>query len=483
MSNTHLQGIANSALDSINRIPDEQRSTYNKDVHIVRFKKNQIKQEIIKELKLKFKKGSDQEKKLDEIVKMYVTEAFKIVQARKSSSVYGYVVLKTDQVSLNVSAGNDFRVLIYGKKGSAIPFAEGTRIQNNAEKLSIVQKEIAGLKQPPERKNVKNRLEALFDMNIEGKIFESGHADRSGIADLVTIEAFGKFSTPSGDMDPTIYFTSTNKVAKRLVAKSITKANKDKKFIMSLIEEAPEVQEFLNIGSLVIPLEPQGRVTTNKALAVIEKRDRAKNRKELIKFVSSKSWATQEASASRVETTLAQITDALVSNSKINKPKVRGTKNRKAKPGDSSDGIAKSINKTSSKEKANVSGSNFRPKITGGAGTATPTSTGPSWSSIINIINRRLPQQVANNMGLPGLVFRTGRLANSSKVVNIESTKEGYPTVVFDYQRDPYDVFDRTRGASPWNTPARDPKTLVDKSVREIMQELAVGRFYTRRAR
>jgi len=105
-----------------------------------------------------------------------------------------------------------------------------------------------------------------------------------------------------------------------------------------------------------------------------------------------------------------------------------------------------------------------------------------NWASLIAIINRKLPKQVEHNMGAPGLVYRTGRLADSAKVVNVQTTKEGYPSIVFDYQRNPYDVFDRTLGKSPWNTPARDPRALVDKSVREIVQEMAIGRFYTRRA-
>jgi hypothetical protein len=121
-----------------------------------------------------------------------------------------------------------------------------------------------------------------------------------------------------------------------------------------------------------------------------------------------------------------------------------------------------------------------------------PSSTGKAemsggksrtnWLSLMSIINRKLPEQVANNMRLPGLVYRTGRFANSAEVVNIETTKEGYPSIVYNYQRSPYDVFDRTFGKSPWNTPARDPRDLVDKSIREIVQEMAIGRFYTRRA-
>lgn len=105
-----------------------------------------------------------------------------------------------------------------------------------------------------------------------------------------------------------------------------------------------------------------------------------------------------------------------------------------------------------------------------------------NWLSLINIINARLPEQVAGNMGAPGLVNRTGNLANSSKVISVETTKEGFPSLVFDYARDPYDVFDKTKGAPPWNTPERDPRTLIDRSIREIVKELAIGRFYTRRA-
>jgi len=98
------------------------------------------------------------------------------------------------------------------------------------------------------------------------------------------------------------------------------------------------------------------------------------------------------------------------------------------------------------------------------------------------MLNAKLPPRVMGNMRSPALVNRTGTFANSTKVVNVEQTREGFPTFVFDYERDPYDVFDRTKGKSPWNTPERDPRALVDRSLREIVREMAIGRFYTRRA-
>lgn len=109
-------------------------------------------------------------------------------------------------------------------------------------------------------------------------------------------------------------------------------------------------------------------------------------------------------------------------------------------------------------------------------------STTKNWSSVLPMLNSKLPPRVIANMRSPALVNRTGTFASSAKIVTIESTKSGMPTFVFDYERNPYDVFDRTLGRSPWNIPERDPRALVDKSVRELVREMAIGRFYTRRA-
>ena len=106
----------------------------------------------------------------------------------------------------------------------------------------------------------------------------------------------------------------------------------------------------------------------------------------------------------------------------------------------------------------------------------------PSWLQLIPLINAKLTLQVKKNMSSPRLNNRTGRFAQSARVVNIEQTAQGSPSIVFDYERDPYNVFDRTLGSAPWNTPQRDPRALVDQSVREIVREMAIGRFFTRRA-
>jgi hypothetical protein len=96
-------------------------------------------------------------------------------------------------------------------------------------------------------------------------------------------------------------------------------------------------------------------------------------------------------------------------------------------------------------------------------------------------INKRLPRKIEENMGPPALESRTGRFSSSVKAVDVNKTAQGYPSIGYTYQKNPYQIFEQGRGQKPWASPERDPRTLIDKSIREIAVELALGRFYTRR--
>jgi hypothetical protein len=98
--------------------------------------------------------------------------------------------------------------------------------------------------------------------------------------------------------------------------------------------------------------------------------------------------------------------------------------------------------------------------------------------ALIAAINRKLPQTVAKNMGTPRLNYRSGRFANSVQVTDIASTPQGYPSIGYTYQQRPYQTFEP--GYKQGST-ERDPRKLIDTSIREIALELIVGRFYTRR--
>tara|TARA_B100000214_G_scaffold176814_1_gene127146 strand:+ start:629 stop:2011 length:1383 start_codon:yes stop_codon:yes gene_type:complete len=99
----------------------------------------------------------------------------------------------------------------------------------------------------------------------------------------------------------------------------------------------------------------------------------------------------------------------------------------------------------------------------------------------VAMINKKLPQTIRKNMREPALVNRSGRFASSVKVQTADMTKQGYPSFGYDYQKDPYQVFEVGQGTVPWSTSQRDPRKLIDKSIREVAAELALGRFYTRR--
>ena len=110
-----------------------------------------------------------------------------------------------------------------------------------------------------------------------------------------------------------------------------------------------------------------------------------------------------------------------------------------------------------------------------------PKDTQRSMFSVIALINQKLPTTIQKNMREPRLVNRSGRFANSVKIMEITETRQGFPSLGYSYDKEPYQVFEVGNGATPWASTNRDPRTLIDKSIREIAAELALGRFYTRR--
>lgn len=105
-------------------------------------------------------------------------------------------------------------------------------------------------------------------------------------------------------------------------------------------------------------------------------------------------------------------------------------------------------------------------------------SSAQSNISLMALLNAKLPDTVAKNMGAPALVFRTGRFAGSARVTDIQQTTKGYPSIGYTYQRNPYQTFEPgyAQGSA-----VRDPRRVIDRSIREIARELLTGRFFTRR--
>ena len=104
-----------------------------------------------------------------------------------------------------------------------------------------------------------------------------------------------------------------------------------------------------------------------------------------------------------------------------------------------------------------------------------------SMFSVVALINQKLPRVLQKNMREPALVNRTGRFANSVRIMEVTQTRQGFPSFGYSYQKNPYQVFEMGLGSPPWATDERDPRKLIDSSIREIAAEMALGRFYTRR--
>lgn len=98
--------------------------------------------------------------------------------------------------------------------------------------------------------------------------------------------------------------------------------------------------------------------------------------------------------------------------------------------------------------------------------------------NILAMLNAKLPDVVASNMNKPALVYRTGRFASGVKAVDISKTAKGFLSIGYTYQKYPYQTFEP---GFAQGSVERDPRTLIDKSIREIAAEMALGRFYTRR--
>ena len=103
-----------------------------------------------------------------------------------------------------------------------------------------------------------------------------------------------------------------------------------------------------------------------------------------------------------------------------------------------------------------------------------------SLATILAVLNSRLPDTVAGNMGEPALVNRTGTFAGSVRATDVTQTPQGFPSVGYTYEKQPYQVFESTSGTK-FADLRRDPRPLIDKSIREIMAEYFIGRIYTRR--
>ncbi len=100
-------------------------------------------------------------------------------------------------------------------------------------------------------------------------------------------------------------------------------------------------------------------------------------------------------------------------------------------------------------------------------------------TNLLNILSAQLVNRVRQNMGTGDrsdiLNYRTGRFAESVRVERLTQGREGMITAYYTYMKYPYATF--SEGGRQEFPRSRDPKLLISKSIREIMQEQMVTRM------
>lgn len=104
--------------------------------------------------------------------------------------------------------------------------------------------------------------------------------------------------------------------------------------------------------------------------------------------------------------------------------------------------------------------------------------TGFSQVKLYAALNAKINTVVAKNMELPGLQYQTGRFASGVKITDVSKTPQGFPSIGYTYQLYPYQTFEP---GFKQGSIDRDPRKLIDRSIREIAAQMVTGRLYTRR--
>jgi hypothetical protein len=189
----------------------------------------------------------------------------------------------------------------------------------------------------------------------------------------------------------------------------------------------------------------------------------------LNKWANRVDWENQQGSKSPKEEYLDAAEHAVISNFQ-NKKNVTVKKRTTA---------AKLKN---SKQKTAIVGTKIADKATKKIRTsAKPKKASRSRVGLVRflgVLNQQLPSVVAKNMGSPALNYQTGRFASGVRATDISRTPQGFPSIGYTYQLYPYQTFEPGYAQGD---PDRDPRPLINRSIREIMTQFAIGRFYTRR--
>lgn len=86
------------------------------------------------------------------------------------------------------------------------------------------------------------------------------------------------------------------------------------------------------------------------------------------------------------------------------------------------------------------------------------------FENILPIINANIKKYVLAEMTYPSLENRSGRFADSVRVLSAQENA----AIKYTYLKSPYQVFSTSRGRRPWATKERDPARIIDNAIKKI---------------
>lgn len=421
MAKADLALLVQKAAKHLEGSSERLRAKYNTRPHVFVAKPEALKSEILTQIGRIRKITKLQDDRLNEAISKYIGDLYDTFKFRPSKT-FTYNVQGTK---------SSFYVVVTSDNPNSNIFDKIYRIRTEKSRLQHLKDAVISIFRDANISNVQN----LFDL---------GHTRGHSVSEVRVQEALHKFS----NLDTRLQVPEVQSIIK-LALRSREGANMSKLFTLEVTDESAKGNR--SKGS-------------TEEIALLNRA-----RKVLSDFLDDNvDWFKQKGSRSAEEIAVAELAKIV----RRRGGKVTGKVNTsRSQP---SEATAKVITKRKSSKPV------IQYATSGNIGKVGTEST--NWNRLLPIINSRLKESMVSNMQYPSLVNRTGRLAGSARVVGVERSPQGFATLVFEYERNPYDVFDRSLGKSPWNTPARDPKTLVAKSIRDIVTEMVTERFYTRRA-
>lgn len=266
----------------------------------------------------------------------------------------------------------------------------------------------------------------------------------------------------------------THSVSDRQISeaiKDIKLASQNNEEISSLVARSVKLQlssKFYGTFNKEFLIELSDEASSaNKGVKSAEEKARQKEVKEAMdRWITSRDakWLSQSSSDSVIES-LEKAVILAASKSKAYKGPKPKAANRKANSASTTLTVKSKVKRSTEKVALDVP----RPEIIRPKGTQL---------DLVTLINAKLTEEVRKRMTYPRLQNRSGRFASSVRVTEVTQTAQGFPSIGYTYMRMPYETFEpgRKQGSNE-----RDPKRLINESIRAIAGQYLESRFFTRR--